>query len=303
MLLFCIILNIISILLLITINKINTYVLQIHNYPNEGETLTRNFIHNNSVVELTADICSVKDEEFCFFMQDKVSYSLYGVTYTPILFHATVEDYYTNRSSLIIYLQNRFNYKSYLEIGCGNNATFERLSPLFDISLGVDPYMGGNIRLTSDAFFSINKILFDIIFIDGLHEATQVLKDVDNALKYLTKDGVILIHDCHPHAESHQVRYDDINMNINLWTGDVWKAIVILKLYDYLDIIVGDFDMGIAIVKFRNNTSRYHEEFINYLTSLPNPGEIINDLQYSLLQNNRATLLQLKTMDEIKKWL
>lgn len=95
----------------------------------------------------------------------------------------------------------------------------------------------------------------------------------------------------------------DPNINMNLWTGDVWKAIVLLRLDEKLDIVVGDFDMGIALVKKRNNQFQYNQEFIDSLLLLPNPSEIITELKYNLLQNNRAVLLQLRTIKEIKEWL
>jgi len=209
----------VSLLLIVT----SAYKLKIGNYPTEGHFLEKEFVHNDSVVALTTDVCALKGQDFCFTVQDKMSYSLYGITYTPILPHSTVEDYYSNRSTVITYLRERYNFKSYLEIGCGNNATFERLAPLFsDGAVGVDPYSGGTVRLTSDAFFATNTQMFDIIFVDGLHDAVQVLKDVDNALKVLTPGGVILIHDCHPHIESYQLHMNDPNLNMNLWTGNVW---------------------------------------------------------------------------------
>ena len=36
------------------------------------------------------------------------------------------------------------------------------------------------IRMTSDSFFNQNKIIFDLIFIDGLHTAEQGFKDLIN---------------------------------------------------------------------------------------------------------------------------
>ena len=54
--------------------------------------------------------------------------------------------------------------------------------------VGVDPVEGGTHKMTSDHFFSINKDNFDIIFIDGLHEYSQVMKDIKNSLKFLNKE-------------------------------------------------------------------------------------------------------------------
>jgi predicted O-methyltransferase YrrM len=64
--------------------------------------------------------------------------------------------------------------------------------------IGVDPISGGTIRKTSDDFFKNNNVKFDIIFIDGLHEYSQVKKDIKNSLIFLNDDGVIFLHDCMP---------------------------------------------------------------------------------------------------------
>jgi predicted O-methyltransferase YrrM len=50
----------------------------------------------------------------------------------------------------------------------------------------------------SDDYFKINDDKYDIIFIDGLHEYRQVLKDIINALNNLTHTGVVLLDDVIP---------------------------------------------------------------------------------------------------------
>jgi len=50
-------------------------------------------------------------------------------------------------------------------------------------------------KITSDVFFNNNKIFFDIIYIDGLHRYYQVKKDLNNALKCLKEDGIIICDD------------------------------------------------------------------------------------------------------------
>ena len=50
--------------------------------------------------------------------------------------------------------------------------------------------------MTSDEFFKNNKLFFDLIFLDGLHILhEQTMKDIDNSLNYLKKNGLIVIHD------------------------------------------------------------------------------------------------------------
>ena len=58
---------------------------------------------------------------------------------------------------------------------------------------------------TSDAFFE-NETAFlerrrvDVALIDGLHTYEQVVRDVENTLRYLRDDGVIFLHDCNPRS-------------------------------------------------------------------------------------------------------
>jgi hypothetical protein len=56
-------------------------------------------------------------------------------------------------------------------------------------------------EITSDAFFSkyatgvFNTKKLDICFVDGMHEFRYVLNDIENSLKYLDDNGVIILHD------------------------------------------------------------------------------------------------------------
>ena len=127
------------------------------------------------------------------------------------------------RWDLIQHIIDKYNFKDYLEIGCDKNQSFSKIK--IDNKIGVDPIEGGTIRSTSDQFFDQNKNNFDIIFIDGLHHYSQVLKDINNSLKILNKNGFILVHDCLPRSLAQQAvpRYRAS------WKGDVWKAIVELR--------------------------------------------------------------------------
>ena len=106
------------------------------------------------------------------------------------------------RWDLIQHIIDKYNFKDYLEIGCDKNQSFSKIR--IDNKIGVDPIEGGTIRLTSDQFFDQNKNNFDIIFIDGLHHYSQVLKDINNSLKILNKNGFILVHDCLPRSLAQQ---------------------------------------------------------------------------------------------------
>ena len=48
---------------------------------------------------------------------------------------------------------------------------------------------------TSDKFFKNNSQKFDVIYIDGWHEANQVYKDINNSWDYLNVNGIIICDD------------------------------------------------------------------------------------------------------------
>ena len=151
------------------------------------------------------------------------------------------------RWNLIQHIIDKYNFKDYLEIGCDKNQSFSKIK--INNKIGVDPIEGGTIRSTSDQFFDQNKNNFDIIFIDGLHHYSQVLKDINNSLKILNKNGFILVHDCLPRSLAQQAvpRYRAS------WNGDVWKAIVELRTKSNLNIFTSQIDFGVAVIQISEN--------------------------------------------------
>ena len=173
------------------------------------------------------------------------------------------------RWDMIEFLQSKKQFKNYLEIGCDQDQLFSKIN--IENKIGVDPVSGGNTRKSSDDFFSTNKINFDLVFIDGLHEYDQVKKDILNSLKFLNPNGIILVHDCLPSSMSKQAvpRY---RMS---WNGDVWKAIVDLRCEKNIEIFTCEIDQGIAIIQNKNNTDllsinkkpielKFHDFYNNY---------------------------------------
>ena len=147
----------------------------------------------------------------------------------------------------IIYLKN---YKSYLEIGCDRNQSFSSIK--IEKRIGIDPVEGGTHKMTSDEFFINNKKNFDIIFIDGLHEYHQVMRDIENSLRFLNKNGVILLHDCLP-----RTLWNQITPRINSdWNGDVWKSIVHSRTLTDVDTYTFIADRGVGIIFPRKNRNK-----------------------------------------------
>tara|TARA_Y100000817_G_scaffold115764_1_gene90725 strand:+ start:325 stop:1002 length:678 start_codon:yes stop_codon:yes gene_type:complete len=190
-------------------------------------------------------------------------------------------DFY--RWDMIKFLQTNRNFENYLEIGCDQDQLFSKVN--IKNKIGVDPVSGGNVRKLSDNFFSTNKVKFDLVFIDGLHEYKQVKQDITNSLKFLNPDGIILVHDCLPSSISKQAvpRY---RMS---WNGDVWKAIVDLRQNEDLEIFTCEIDQGIGIIKKEKNSS------------VLKLNKAINKLKFKDYYNNYKQYMRLISLEEFKK--
>lgn len=165
------------------------------------------------------------------------------------------------RHQIINHFINLYDYKTYLEIGINNGRNFKKVKA--EHKDGVDPAGNCNFVMTSDDFFKQNKRMYDIIFIDGLHLEEQVLKDVENSLRFLSEHGTILMHDCYPRRERHQV---DIQPPHGAWTGTVWKAFAKLRMTRtdlYMRTINSDHGVGI-IRRGLQKTLNIKEEDLNY---------------------------------------
>ena len=171
------------------------------------------------------------------------------------------------------------NYKSYLEIGTFKDELFNSID--CDNKIGVDPVSGGNVRKTSDEFFVINKQIFDIIFIDGLHHYHQVKKDIENSLNVLNNGGIILMHDCMPKNYYYQAvprcQYE--------WNGDTWKAFLEFRNKDNVDAYCCYADQGIGVILKRPNKNKINfkdKDFskFNFNAYIENYKEYLNLIEY-----------------------
>tara|TARA_B100001758_G_scaffold2877_1_gene2338 strand:- start:4642 stop:5301 length:660 start_codon:yes stop_codon:yes gene_type:complete len=155
----------------------------------------------------------------------------------------------TPRHFIINKLFKKYNFDNpnYLEIGVWEGETFSKV--LSNNKDGVDPeqYCSSdyvNYKMTSDEFFSKhNNKKYDFIFIDGLHTAFQVTKDLYNSINCINDNGIIMLDDVYPHNEYEQ---EALNLNKSgAQTGDVWKSI-----YNYFDILK---EISEEILFFKNS--------------------------------------------------
>ena len=212
---------------------------------------------------------------------NKLYYNLFVERFYKKINYNFPLDFY--RWDLINFLNTKYNYKNYLEIGCDQDKLFKRID--IKNKLGIDPVSGGNIRVTSDDFFSTNKTKFDLVFIDGLHEYEQVKKDILNSLKFLNPGGIVLVHDCLPESMSKQAvpRYRSI------WNGDVWKAIVDLRCKENINIYTCNIDQGIGVIQNKKNT--------NVLKLEKN----LDKLKFKDFYYNYKTYMRIISLEEFKK--
>jgi hypothetical protein len=170
--------------------------------------------------------------------------------------------------------------------------------------MGVDPgleYPKNPVRyqMTSDDFFhklESNQLdldpgfRWDVIFIDGLHISTQVLRDVENSLYHLNPNGYILLHDCNP--ESYFMQREDyyIDGQQQPWNGTVWKVIYkLLCTREDLDVYTINTDEGVGLIK--RGTGRKLLEFENHY------------YEYKELHKNLEKHLNIITINELNNIL
>jgi hypothetical protein len=138
--------------------------------------------------------------------------------------------------------------------------------------------------MTSDEFFAQNKQSFDLISINGLHDAAQVERAIVNSLKVLNQGGSIVIHDCNPTSAQQQTVPQPPNQGD--WKGDVWKAWVKLRAtHDDLKMTTINVEGGCGVITRGKQTK----------VKLP------AELTYQGLDANRKQWLNLIEVDEFVK--
>lgn len=217
-----------------------------------------------------------------------------------------------NRLFFLKKLFRKKKFKTYLEIGVFRGRVFFSVPAYNKIAVDPEFQFSASKKIkkafrrfsnlwakfyekTSDIFFAENastlfqKNKIDVCLVDGMHEYNFALRDIENSLKFMQKDGVVLVHDCNPVSKEASVSFEEYKKRgfVEDWNGDTWKAIVHLRsLRDDINVFVLDCDQGLGIVTFGKPESRLkftHEE--------------INALTYEQLSENRKEWLNLKEPD------
>lgn len=209
------------------------------------------------------------------------------------------------RTEIINYLLDHLKRETiYLEIGVRNpshNFNHINSNKKYSVDPGIEFLENPvDFKMTSDLFFHklINNeilnadILFDVIFIDGLHTAEQTDKDIVNALQFIKKDGFIVLHDCCPPTQWHarEEFYYDLTPAQSFWNGTTWKAFLKRRFQKELFSCCIDTDWGVGII------SKSHK--------IGNAIEKMNEFyEFSVLEKDKKRLLNLISFEELKKSL
>ena len=164
------------------------------------------------------------------------------------------------RTDLLNHLATKYQLKTYLEIGVQNpSQNFDKIQCGYKISVDPDKNAHATICMTSDRYFDITiglnqkntgiQKLFDLIFIDGLHTAEQVKKDFENALKVLSPNGFIVLHDCNPLKEEYTIVPRPTKTGH--WNGDVFRFAITLvsKTFTNDQAFTVDIDNGMVVYR------------------------------------------------------
>jgi Methyltransferase domain len=214
-----------------------------------------------------------------------------------------------NCLSFIEWLTKKNNFKTYLEIGVFRGNVFFDVSTPGKVAVDPDFQFGlyrkikrvfrkiSNLRAkfykkTSDDFFKedaprlYGSSKVDICFVDGMHEFAYALRDIENTLLYLKKNGIILVHDCNPVSPADAVSFNEWKSRgySGNWNGDVWKSILYLRTFrDDINVFVLDCDQGVGIITWGKPENK-----------LSFTKEQINSFSYEDFAKNRQQWLNLK---------
>lgn len=235
-----------------------------------------------------------------------------------------------NRWDIINKFIETRNYLTYKELGYYKGWSFDRINARWKVAIDPNPsktpemeqapygsavhlqgfgeYEASDApteaiyKMTSDEFFEEPWLpkSASVFFIDGLHEHTQVYRDIQNCLKNLVPGGVIILHDMNPPTLEHTTTGID-----GCWTGDAYKAFLQFQKENIQDrkysCTVVDTDWGVGIIEanphFSSTTTNESTGLEESRRQFFQRG--INDWEY--FDKHRKELLNLISVDEFLK--
>lgn len=183
---------------------------------------------------------------------------------------------------------------NYLEIGLSGSACYNKILSNNKMSIDPNPECSATYTLPSDIFFNKLRLgelniekdsMWDIIFIDGLHTADQVYRDIVNATRHTKENGVIILHDCSPPAW--QYAHSDEETCSGDWNGSVWKSFYFIRtVSEYLTYTI-DTDWGVGIIDKKYMGSKIEHTNVFF--------------DFGVLKKNRQQHLGLISVDEFNR--
>lgn len=190
---------------------------------------------------------------------------------------------------------------TYLEIGVRNpDDNYNKINSA--VKYSVDPGIEFkenpvDFKVTSDAFFEglrngnylDTNTRFDVIFIDGLHLAEQVDRDIENALEFLKEDGFIILHDCNPPSEWHarESHTYEISPAGQQWNGTTWKAFLKARYRTDIFSCCVDTDWGVGVISKK-------------IRLAPSPRTTNSFYEFNTLNKNRKDQLGLTDFESLQ---
>ncbi len=207
---------------------------------------------------------------------------------------------YENRVYFINLAIKSISASTYLEIGVRDGYTFRSIRCKNKFAVDVERSQEF-IRLgkgesffhkESDRFFLedapelFGQDKIDVVFIDGLHEFRQSLRDFLNAEFYLARRGLIFLHDCNP-----ATREITTMRGGGDWSGDVWKVVHFLLTYRAdLTLFTLNCDLGIGVAMHAKN-----DYGLAFYQKMANEIDSFKELDYRVLHADRGKIVNLKT--------
>ncbi len=204
------------------------------------------------------------------------------------------------RFDVINYLIKVNDYKSFLEIGTQERINLSNVAIDKKISVDPDPEANPDFILPSDDFFKQNVDRFDIIFVDGLHHADFVYRDIINSLKILNPGGCVVVHDVIPSSYEGQLipLEKTLETGTGIWNGDVWKGWIKLRT-ERKDLVmkVVDTDHGCGIIhptqygngdhleSYNNGYYEYNKDLISSSLNLISTEDFLSIFEIPMSKN------------------
>ena len=202
----------------------------------------------------------------------------------------------TDHTSLLNYLAKTFNLQSYCEIGINKpEKNFDKI--ICKEKTGVDPALSVQyttkpyrlFAMDSDKFFDwqLKKDVvekYDLIFIDGLHHAEQVKRDLENSLTCLSENGFIVIHDTCPTEE----QFTHVPRDSKVWFGNVYQFASNLCCYDGIGYSTLNIDCGCTVVWKTSKEVTLTERF--------------EEVSFDLFMREKEAWLQIESVSEFLQY-